>query len=155
MIVRDYLARQDVPFEVLQHPPSANAQQLAQQVSTAERQVAKTVLLRADRGFVFVCALVPADCDVDLEKASKALGGSRLEIASDDDLAEHCPDCQRGALPPFGSKYDMKTIVDRSLAEEDEIVFESNTHEEAIRMRFDDFKQLEEPLVVPIAKPCG
>ncbi len=151
MIVRDFLNEQNISFQVIPHRETESAKSLAQTVNAPEQQVAKTVLLRADRGFAFVVALVPADCEVDFEKASRALGGSRIELASEEDLNEHCPECQPGALPPFGSKYKMKTLVDQSLAGQEEILFEGDTHGEAIQMRFDDFKQLEEPLVVPLA----
>jgi Ala-tRNA(Pro) deacylase len=54
-------------------------------------------------------------------------------------------------LPPFGSRYGMKTIVDSNLAADEEIVFDANTHNEAIRMRFNDFVEFEDPLVAAIA----
>jgi len=37
------------------------------------------------------------------------------------------------------------------LAEDDEIWFEGNTYKEAIRMKFDDFRRLEQPLVASFA----
>jgi hypothetical protein len=37
------------------------------------------------------------------------------------------------------------------LAEDEEIWFEGNTHNEAVRMKFDDFQQLEKPQVGPFA----
>ena len=45
----------------------------------------------------------------------------------------------------------METIVDESLAWADEIFFEGNSHQEAIRMRYRDYYELEHPLVVHIA----
>lgn len=151
MNVQEYLVSKNVPFEVVRHPSSETAHQLAQQVHVAEHGVAKTVMLKADRGYVFVVAIVPADCEVDLEKVGQALGGSKIELATEEDVDEHCPECAPGVLPPFGSNYELRTIVDQSLAEQEEIVFGGCTHEEAIRMRFEDFQQLEEPLIVPIA----
>jgi prolyl-tRNA editing enzyme YbaK/EbsC (Cys-tRNA(Pro) deacylase) len=55
-------------------------------------------------------------------------------------------------LLPFGSQYGVKTIVDSSLANEDEFVFEGSTHQESIRMKFADFVRLESPLVVPLTQ---
>lgn len=152
MNVQEYLASKNVPFEVLKHPACDTAHQLAQTVHVAEHEVAKTVMLKADRGYAFIVAIVPADCDVDLEKVGQALGGSQIEMATADDIDEHCPECAPGMLPPFGSNYELRTIVDQSLAEEEEIVFGGCSHEEAIRMRFEDFQQLEEPLIVPIVQ---
>ena len=69
-------------------------------------------------------------------------------------MSSLCPDCEIGALPPFGSQYGLKTVVDESLLADEHIVFEGNTHAEAIRMRLDDFRNLEHPLVLPISAPA-
>ena len=61
-------------------------------------------------------------------------------------------DCELGSLPPFGSEYGMRTVVDESLATMPEIVIEGNMHSEAIRMRFADFAKIERPMVARIAK---
>ena len=80
------------------------------------------------------------------------LDGCKLELATEAEIAKHCPDCEIGALPPFGSQYDMKTMVDDRLSEDVEIVFEANTHAEAVRMKFDDYRGLEQPIVGRFAK---
>ena len=61
------------------------------------------------------------------------------------------PDCEMGTLPPFGSQYGMKTMVEESLTQDEVIVFEGNNHHEAIRMQFEDFQHIEEPLVAKFA----
>jgi Ala-tRNA(Pro) deacylase len=93
-------------------------------------------------------AVLPATRNINFDQASQALGGSKLALATEVEITEHCPDCEIGVLPPFGSQYGMKTIVDESLAADDEIVFEGNTHRDAIRMKFNDFQRLEQPLIV-------
>ena len=72
-------------------------------------------------------------------------------MATEIEMAELCPDCEIGALPPFGSQYGLKTVVDESLVADEWIVFEGNTHAEAIRMKFADFCDIEHPLVLPIS----
>ena len=109
---------------------------MAQALHVHGQDVAKTVLLRANGGYRYIVAVLPPTKRIDLELAAGALGGSKLELATELEIAEHCPDCEIGALPPFGSQYGMKTLVDESLCEDGEIVFEGNTHEEAIRMKF-------------------
>ena len=153
MNVKDYLGEQGVPFEVLEHRPTYDASRLAQAVHVSGYEVAKTVLLRADGDYAHVVAVLPATHRVDLGKVSKALGGSRVELATEAELAKHCPDCEIGALPPFGWKYGMETLVDESLTADEHIVFESNFHCEAIRMTYEDFHRLAQPLVVAFARP--
>jgi Ala-tRNA(Pro) deacylase len=147
MNVQRFLSERGVEFEAIRHRPTFDAQRMAQAVHAPGREVAKTVLLRADQGDAYVVAVLPATRQVDLDRAGELLGGAQLELATEIEIQECCPDCEIGALPPFGSQYGMRTIVDESLTEDEEIVFEGNTHEESIRMRFEDFRQVEEPLI--------
>ena len=151
MKVQELLQERDVSFEVTPHRATYDAQRMAQALHVHGQDVAKTVLLRANGGYRYIVAVLPATKRIDLELAGGALGGSKLELATELEIAEHCPDCEIGALPPFGSEYGMKTLVDESLCEDEEIVFEGNTHEEAIRMKFSDYRQLEQPLIVRFA----
>jgi Ala-tRNA(Pro) deacylase len=151
MNVQQYLRTHSVQYDVIPHRSTYDAQRMAQTLHVPGREVAKTVLLRADQGFTYVVAVLPATMNVDLTAAGRALGGSKLELATEVEIQEHCPDCEMGVLPPFGSQYGMKTIVDKSLTEDEEIVFEGNSHQEAIRMKYSDFHHLEEPLVASFA----
>lgn len=154
MQVSRFLNDRGIDFQVVEHPAAYDAQHVAQALHTPGREVAKTVLLRADGGYVYVVAVLPATRRIDLDKAAMVLGGGKLELASESEIAHHCPDCEPGVLPPFGSQYGMQTMVDKTLCEDDEIVFEGNSHHEAIRMKFSDFKRLEEPLVAAFACPA-
>lgn len=152
MNVMELLKERHMEFQVCPHAETRDAQRLAQSLHVCGKQVVKTVMLKADQGFAYIVALVPADKRVNLDKLSKAMGGSRLEIATEEEVIQHCPDCEPGVLPPFGSEYGMQTWVDSSLAHENEIFFEANTHHDAVRMRFIDFRQMEEPLVASFAE---
>ncbi len=147
MKIADFLKQEKVTFDLLPHRDTYNAQSMAQTLHVSGHHVAKTVLLRADGGQAYLVAVLPASRTVDLESVSELLGGREIEVASESEMAEHCADCELGALPPFGSYYGMMTIVDASLDEDDEIVFEGNTHHESIRMLFDDFRHIEKPIV--------
>jgi len=151
MKVIEFLQGQNVDFDVIPHRETYDAPRLAQSLHVSGREVAKTVLLRADHGYSCVVAVLPANQSVDFERISKALGGSQIELATELEIKQHCPECELGALPPFGSQYDMKTMVDQSLAEDEYIFFEGDTHHEAIRMKFEDFRRIEQPLVLSFA----
>jgi Ala-tRNA(Pro) deacylase len=151
MNVTTFLKERKCWFERLPHLPTYSALRMAHEIHVRGRDVAKTVLLRADGGYKYVVAVLPANKMIDFAQASELLGGSKLELATEIEVANHCPDCEFGVLPPFGSRYGMPTIVDSSLAEDEEIVFEGNTHVEAIRMRFEEFCRIESPLVAPFA----
>ena len=151
MNVQNFLIEHNVEFDVISHRDTYDAQRLAQTLHVGGASVAKTVLLRADSGYTFIVAVLPATEHVDLAKVSATLGGSKIELAAEEEIKEHCPDCEFGALPPFGTQYGMKTVVDETLAGEGDIIFEGNSHHEAIRMQYDDFKRIESPLVADLA----
>jgi Ala-tRNA(Pro) deacylase len=145
MNVQQFLRHRDIPFEIMQHQPTYTAQSLAQAVHVSGDEVAKTVLLRADEDYVL--AVLPATHSVDLTMAKDLIGAGDVRLAQESECGSHFPDCELGVLPPFGSQYGMKTLVDESLMHDEEIVFEGNNHHEAIRMRLEDYQRLEHPLV--------
>lgn len=151
MNVREFLSDRQVAYDTIAHRDTYDAQRLAQELHTPGREVAKTVLLRADSGYTYIVAVLPATKTIDFEKVSTAFGGSKIELATELEIKQHCPDCEMGALPPFGTQYGMKTVVEESLTTDEEIVFEGNNHHEAIRMRFEDFQHVEEPLIAQFA----
>jgi len=147
MNIADFLQQEKVKFDLIPHRDTFNAQSMAQTLHVSGHHVAKTVLLRADGGKSYVVAVLPASRSIDLPLVSQLLAGRRVELATEAEVAEHCRDCELGALPPFGSYYGMMTIVDASLDEDDEILFEGNTHHESIRMSFQDYRHIEQPVV--------
>ena len=150
MNVQNYLAEKKVHYEVISHNTTYDAQRMSHAVHMSGHHVAKTVLLKTPAGFAI--AVLPAANAVNLALAGKALGVSTVELATEAELSQHCPDCELGALPPFGSQYQMQTLVEEKLAEDDEIVFEGNNHNESIKMNFGDFTNLEKPIY---AKFCS
>ena len=82
--------------------------------STRGQEVAKPVLLRTGRGYVLV--VVPSNRYVDLQRIRKWLGNVPVEMASEDEMDHLFPNCERGAMPPFGSVYHIDTLVDDTLA---------------------------------------
>jgi Ala-tRNA(Pro) deacylase len=153
MDTKKYLTDHAVPFEVIVHHDTYDAQRMAQTIGVAGRHVAKTVLLRANGGYVYIVAVLPADTLIDWDAASHAMGESHLELATEVEMCERCPDCECGALPPFGSQYAMKTLLDEALAEDEWMYFEGNTHHETIRLKVADFRKIENPLVARFSRP--
>jgi Ala-tRNA(Pro) deacylase len=91
--------------------------------------------------------VLPATHRVDLERLREDLAEEQVGLATESEMEQLFPDCERGAIPPFGSLYQMPTVVDESLAEDDQIVFETNNHEEAISMAYRDYVAVEHPRV--------
>jgi Ala-tRNA(Pro) deacylase len=142
MRVPEFLAEQRVAFETLWHPPAFTAQKRAKYLRVSGRRVAKGVLLAGPRGHFL--AVLPAPRHVHTGRLAEALGGP-VRLASDDEVGEVFRDCEWGVVPPFGTLYGLSVVLDESLAPEALLVFESNTHVEAVRLLCRDFERLERP----------
>jgi Ala-tRNA(Pro) deacylase len=149
MRIRDYLQSQHVWFQTLLHPPAPSATRLAQSVHVRGGLVAKAVLIKA--GGDYVLAVLPATARVDLERLSGILNGRPLVLATEDEVESVFHDCERGALPPFGHLYGLRTVVDFSLAAGAEIVCTGNARHEGVRLRYRDFEAIEAPLFARFA----
>ena len=149
MRLPEFLTDNKVHFETLLLPPAFSAQQRAKHLHLPGRQVAKCVVLIGSQGPVL--AVLPATHHIDLERLGQQLE-EPIRLASDEELARFFPDCEWGVVLPFGVLYGLKTLLDDSLRPEDMIVFEGNTHVEAVKMRCADFERLEKPRRLPFAQ---
>ena len=132
-----YLEREHVGFELLPHPRSESAQEEAHVLGIPADEVAKTVVVVTDRGYVR--AVIPASAHLDLEKLNTLLGLAHdARLATEDELAVAYPSFELGAVPPFGGPGGDRTVVDRRLAELDSVVVEAGTHSESLRIKTTD-----------------
>jgi Ala-tRNA(Pro) deacylase len=154
MYVAKFLADKHVAFQICKHSTAFTTAGLAESMHMDCGKLAKTVLLRVNGGFKYLLAVLPGTYVVDLEKLSHALGGTHVELATKAEVAERCPDCDPGVLPPFGTQYNLETLVDPAVEATEEFVFEGNRRDEAVRMRYRDFYDLEHPLVAEFAVPA-
>jgi Ala-tRNA(Pro) deacylase len=145
MRLDELLNDRQIPFEHMHHRPSYTANRTAQVLHVPGKEVAKTVVLRVDGRYVV--AVLPATHRVDLERARQELGAQEVGMATEAEMDRLFPDCERGAVPPFGSLYQLETVVDESLSADEQIVFDAQNHEDAIRMRYRDYEALEHPRV--------
>lgn len=148
MTIKTYLTSHGVPYRVYLHEETFDSQHLAQELGVSSKNVAKTVMLRADHGFRYFVLLLPASERVDLERLSKALGGANIRLATELEIEQRCPDCAQGIVTPFGSHINAQTLVDESLVNHKHIFIQGDSHREALRIRYDDFVKLEYPTVV-------
>jgi Ala-tRNA(Pro) deacylase len=148
--LKKFLQESKASYKVVQHNVTYSAQRTAASVHTPGREVAKAVVLKSGEGYVM--AVVDAPHRVDLEKFAKVSGMKDPVVAEEAELKEIFPECELGAMPPFGGLYGLKVFIDRQLEEDEEIVFNAGTHFEALRMKYKDFKALADPVVGDIAR---
>jgi Ala-tRNA(Pro) deacylase len=146
MKVVDYLEEVSAKYEVMQHSPAFTAQEMAAEEHVPGMNVAKPVVIKADDEY-YMCVL-PACCKVDFDALKEQLGARRVDLVTEGEMAKLFPDCELGAEPPLGSLYGLMTIMDVSLDEDDYIVFQGGTHEEAVKMALDEYKRLTSPRIL-------
>jgi Ala-tRNA(Pro) deacylase len=150
MRLPEFLADNKVLFETMLLPPAFSAQQRAKQLRISGKHVAKCVVLMSPAGPLL--AVLPATHQIQVARLGEALGGP-VRLASHEESARMFPDCEWGVALPFGALYGLKTVLDESFHPDDMIVFEGNTHVEAVRLRCSDFERLERPRRLSFADP--
>jgi Ala-tRNA(Pro) deacylase len=146
-----YLRQQQVAFDVQQHRTAYTAQEVAESEHIPGRLVAKTVVAWADGQLVLL--VLPASLQVELARLNVALGAKATRFAHEAEFVDAFPDCEVGAMPPFGNLYDLPVYVDKSLTDDEAIVFPAGTHTETMSVRYADYAQLVKPTIVEFAGP--
>ncbi len=148
--IREYLDTNDVQYEWLPHPQAYTAQEVAHSLHLSGKLLAKTVVVDADGAQVM--AVLPASFRLSLPRLQDELQAKHVELMVESELAKLFPDCDLGAIPPFGNLYGMNVVIDDRLVKSEEIVFTAGTHRDAIRMRFSDFSALVNPRIGSITE---
>lgn len=149
--LRSYLQQQQVTFDVQEHRTAFTAQEVAEAEHIPGKLVAKTVMIWADGQLTML--VLPASFQVDLARLNVALGVKATHLAHEAEFVDTFPDCEVGAMPPFGNLYDLPVYVEKRLTEDDTIVFPAGTHTETMSLRYADYERVVNPTVVEFARP--
>jgi len=144
--LRAFLDEHHIKFVVISHSKAYTAQGIAAIAHIPGQELAKTVIVKLDGSLAM--AVLPASYQVDLLALKKLTGVKDAALASEREFKQHFPDCETGAMPPFGNLYSIPVYVDETLTADKEIAFNAGTHLELIRMSFADFKTLVKPDVL-------
>jgi Ala-tRNA(Pro) deacylase len=150
MNVQTFLQQKRIAFAALKHAPTFTAQELAATEHVTGNRVAKVVVATA--GGKFYMLVLPASHNVRFDRLARVLGHKDCRLATEEELGKLFPDCEVGAMPPFGREYGLETYADTHLAEGEEIIFESGHHDEAVKMKWSDYEALEKPKVAEFAE---
>ncbi len=140
-----YFVDNDVAFETMRHHTAYTAQEVAAEQKVSGRQLAKVVMVKANGALAML--VLPADHRINFDRLERILGCEEVSLAKEEEFRDLFPDCDTGAMPPFGNLYEIPVYVDRSLTRDKEIVFNSGTHEETMKVRYDDYARLAHPIV--------
>jgi len=136
-------------YTALTHERTITADQTAAAANIGSRHFAKTVMLKVDGKLAMM--VMPASYRVDLLRLSRAMGGNLVELAQEDEFRDAFPDCELGAMPPFGHLYDMPVYVDSRLTGQAEIAFNAGSHTDVVRMPYSEFERLAQPELLWLA----
>jgi len=144
--LKEYLDKNGVKYATITHSPAYTAQEVAASAHVSGREMAKTVIVKVDGRLAM--AVLPATRKVVLQDLREITGAENVSFATEAEFKARFPDCEVGAMPPFGNLYDMDVFVAPSLAEDELIAFNAGTHTEVIQMSFQDFDRLVRPVVL-------
>ncbi len=143
--IKALLDKEKIPYRLVSHPEAYSALRVAESIHVPGREVAKVVIVRATAEYGMV--VLPAHRDLDLARLAHAIGAENVSLVEEQELKEIFPDCEVGAMPPFGNLYELPVYVDQSLAEEPVIFFPAGSHHEVIEMRYEDFDRIVHPIM--------
>ena len=144
--LKQYLDEQNVKYVSIAHSLAFTSLQIAKSADIPTKQMAKTVILKINNQLAML--IIPSAYQVNLEIISQALVGSKVELATESEFSSKFPDCEVGAMPPFGNLYGMDVYIAESVSEHDEIVFNAGTHSEVIKMAYKEYERLVKPTLI-------
>jgi Ala-tRNA(Pro) deacylase len=150
--LKEYLDNAGVAYTGHPHRPAYTSQEIAQSVHIPGREMVKSVILKTDQEKL-IMAVLSANDTANLDSLREEIGCGKLRLASETEFFDAFPTCKPGAMPPFGNIFNLSTYCEANLSRNREIEFNGGSHDETIRMRFDDYKRLANPKMIHFAQP--
>lgn len=144
--LKEFLDKNKIRYVSIKHSPAYTAQEVAQSAHISGKNLAKTVMVKIDSKMAM--AVLPAKYLLDSDLLKEGTGADYIELASEKEFQKLFPDCEPGAMPPFGNLYGMDVYVAQTLAEDEDIAFNAGTHTELIKLSFSDYQRLVNPKIV-------
>lgn len=144
--LKQFLDSRGVEYTCINHAPAFSASDVAASAHVDSRDFAKTIIVKIAGQMAMI--VLPANRKIVLPELRELLGRHDVDLATEDEFRNRFPDCELGAMPPFGNLYGLPVYVSQSLADESEIAFNAGTHAEVIKMAFADYAPLVKPQIV-------
>jgi len=144
--LKEFLDKNGIEYVTITHSKAFTAQKVAASAHIPGKELAKTVIIKIDGKMAM--AVLPASYRVNFDLLQEALGAEKVELAQEKDFKDIFPNCETGAMPPFGNLWNMGIFVAESISENEEISFNAGSHTELIRMKFSDYKRLTNPVII-------
>lgn len=149
--LKAFLDENNIKYITIQHSSAYTAQEIAAIAHIPGKDLAKTVIIKINGKMAM--AVLPASYKVSFDDLKEMLGANEVRLAYEQEFMDKFPDCEVGAMPPFGNIYGMDVYVAESLVEEEEIAFNACSHTELIKMDYSDFEKLVKPKRIKFSIP--
>lgn len=146
--LKEFLDKNGIHYELINHPRAFTAAAVGRLAHIPVQEVAKVIVVRIDGQLSL--AVIPGSRQLDLHTLQMALKATDVNLVSEHDFGKVFPDCELGAMPPFGALYGFPVYVDEELSRDEEIAFNAGSHKELVRLAYEDFERLEHPSVLRI-----
>jgi Ala-tRNA(Pro) deacylase len=144
--LKEFLDQNNVKYVSITHSPVYTAQEIAASAHVKGKELAKTVMVKLDGRMAM--AVLPASYRVDFGQLKEASGAGKAELATEEEFKDLFPECDVGAMPPFGNLYGIEVYAAESLAKDEKIAFNAGSHTEIVQLAYSDFERLVKPKVL-------
>src|SRR2546425_5259639 len=144
--LKQFLDKEKIKYVSIVHSTAYTAQEVAASAHITGKELAKTIIVELDGKMAM--AVLPANRKIVLQDLREVTGSEEVKFASEEEFKKQFPDCETGAMSPFGSLYGMDVYLAESLIHNDEIAFNAGSHTEIIKMAYKDFDRLVRPRVM-------
>jgi len=148
--LKELLDEGKVSYEVYNHPLAYTAQEIAAQQHFSGKEMAKVVMLEVDGRLVM--GVIPGSQKINLNTAKASLGAKAVRLATEDEFLSRFPECEIGAMPPFGNLFDLPVVTDAALEKDEHIYFNAGNHVQTVRLKYSDFTQLVKPQIARLVE---
>ncbi len=148
--LKEFLDSQRVKYVTISHSPAFTAQEIAASAHVSGKELAKTVMVKLDGRMAM--AVLPGSRAVDFARLKAAAGATQADLAAEAEFRELFPDCEVGAMPPFGNLFGLPVFAEEGLTRDEQIAFNAGSHKELVKLAWADFARLVQPTIAPFAR---
>ena len=147
--LKNYLDNNKIKYVIISHSPEYTALEVAASAHIPGQELAKTVIVKIDERMTMI--VLPSRYKIDFNLLNKLTGAKDVKLATEEEFSDKFPDCEVGAMPPFGNLYNMEVYVAETLTKDNEIAFAAGSHSELVKMAYKDFANLVKPSILKIS----
>jgi len=144
--IKEWLDKQKVNYKCINHYPTYTSQETAASAHVPGRRLAKTVILKVDGKLAML--VLPAHHNVNFDMLQKQTGAKKVSLATESEFKDQFPECEVGAMPPFGNLYGMDVYIEDCWGADRKIAFNAGTHTELVQLQYEDYENLVHPKTI-------